>query len=389
MTPYRLVLVFATLLVASCTASAPKLTPDVSQSARNPVGTPPPSGVGVPLPLLPRLPFPAHVAVVLPADGSAALSAVAVRDGLLAAWYATSPSERPTITFHPFTGGAVNVAYQAAVQSGASLVIGPLGKEEVQSLARAGVSRPTLALNYLPDGVVAPAQLYQFGLSPTDEARQGAKQAWLDGRTRAFVATPNDEWGKRVRQAFRLQWEAIGGSTFYAMNTDDHPEALLATMGRIHDPALSRGKGGDFVFLAAPPELAHRLLPALREAGLPVYATSHILTGGSTDNELSGMPVQVIDMPWLVAPNPTDARLRAEIERLWPASFITYRRLYALGVDAFRLAAELPALEKNPSDRVAGATGSLALDTKRQVVRQGVWAHIEGGRLTPVAVKKD
>ena len=331
-----------------------------------------------------------HIGLVLPADGAAALAAVAVRDGFLAAWNVANPSERPVVSWHPFMGGAVKDAYQAAVAAGATLIIGPLSKEGVQSLAQflaqsppsqAGSSAPlVVALNYLPDGMMAPPQLYQFGLSPTDEARQAARQAWRDGRTRAFVVVPSDEWGQRVRQAFRLQWETLGGSVLYAMNAEDAPEALSATIVQVRGHATD---DRDFVFLAAPPDLALRCAPMLRQTGLPVYATSSVLTGTRQDAAFMGM--RIVDMPWLVAPSPVDVRVRAEIERARPAHWTTYRRLYALGVDAFRLAGALPDLVRDPNARIAGATGGLALDAQRRITRQGVWAQIEGERLVPLA----
>ncbi len=327
---------------------------------------------------------PSSVAIVLPLDGAAAPAAVAVQNGFLAAWYATPPSERPTVTFHPFAGGAVERAYQGAVESGASFIVGPLGKEELQTLAKRGAfPRPTLALNYLPEGAPAPTQLYQFGLAPTDEAHQSAKQAWLDGRIRAFVVTPKDEWGQRIRQAFRTQWEAIGGTTQYPIDLDEQPEALLTAIAEVRGRATYYKPGEDFIFLAAPSEWAHRLVPVLQQTGMSVYATSHILTGTPQDAELSG--IHVLEMPWMASPSPVDARLRAEIAQQWPTHFVTYRRLYALGVDAFRLVGVVQQLESNANARLQGATGSLALDNKRCIVRQGVWAHMEGERLLPLS----
>jgi hypothetical protein len=211
-----------------------------------------------------------------------------------------------------------------------------------------------------------------------------AQQAWLDGHTRALVVAPAGEWWERVVRTFRAQWEDLGGTVLQATAAGE-PEkwlaALLHSRGAPLPPGAARTTDNDFVFLAAPPELARRLSPALRQAGLPVYATSYALSGTKQDADLTGL--RVVDLPWTVAPDPAAARLRATLERLWPADFVAYRRLYALGVDAFRLLGELPRLAAEPHARVAGTTGNLGLDAEHRVVRQEVWARIEGGRLIP------
>ncbi|CAK0770892.1 conserved hypothetical protein [Gammaproteobacteria bacterium] len=327
-----------------------------------------------------------HVALVLPSDGPAARAAAAVRDGFLAAWYAVYPRDRPTVTFHPFSGGAVKAAYQSAVAAGAGLIIGPLTKEEVQTLIQGkdDLPCPTLAMNYLSENAAVPARLYQFGLAPADEARQAAQQAWLDGYTRAFVVTSGNDWGDRVRQAFRIRWEGIGGTVVRLIAAETKPEDLLATLLKARSESLASGanppsKGGDFVFLAAPAESALRLSPVLRQARLPVYATSHVLAGTEQDRKLPD--ARIIDIPWIISPDAMAARLRADLERLWPKDYVTYRRIYALGVDAFQLMGELTRLESDASARFLGVTGSLALDGKRRVVRQGVWTRIKDGQI--------
>ncbi|CAK0761037.1 putative Penicillin-binding protein activator [Gammaproteobacteria bacterium] len=356
-----------------------------------PSPSPSPSPLPLPMPVPLKSAASSQVALVLPNDGSAARAAAAVRDGFLAAWYAAPEQNRPPVTFHLFASGMVKTAYHAAVEAGATLIIGPIAKEEVQTLIQGGeLSRPTLALNYLSEGAEVPARLYQFGLSPTDEARQGAQQAWIDGRTQAFIVIPSGDWGGRVQQAFRAQWETIGGTVLRSIAAESDPAEIAAALQQGHDNPLgtmfNNANRKDFIFLSTPPEIARRVSPLLRQTGLPVYATSHVLSGTRQDAELTDL--QVVDLPWLVAPDPTAAQLRADLERLWPNDFVTYRRIYALGVDAFRLAGELGHLENEPSARVQGVTGSLSLDAERRVVRQGAWAKVEGGRLIPMSAAK-
>ena len=55
------------------------------------------------------------------------------------------------------------------------------------------------------------ANLFQFGLSPEDEAKQIAQRAWFDGHNKAAMIYPEGNWGKRVAAAFKQHWEQLGG----------------------------------------------------------------------------------------------------------------------------------------------------------------------------------
>ena len=86
-----------------------------------------------------------------------------------------------------------------------------------------------------------------------------------------------------------------------------------------------------------------------------------------------------VDMPWLVD---VDARAFAELKRPdYPNA--TLDRLYALGVDAFRVAQAFAdgAPAKLEFD---GATGHLSLDASRQFVREGRLMQFRAGRIVPV-----
>jgi len=75
------------------------------------------------------------------------------------------------------------------VDEGAELIIGPLGREQVSQLsALEQLPVPTLAVNYSEDSEPA-GNLYQFGLSAEDEARQVAQRAWVEGHRTAMILT--------------------------------------------------------------------------------------------------------------------------------------------------------------------------------------------------------
>ena len=110
----------------------------------------------------------------------------------------------------------------------------------------------------------------------------------------------------------------------------------------------------DSVFLALDDkeaEASRALLPA----ELAAYATSLINTRQAAP-ALDG--VRFVDMPWFLMPNHPDA---VGIAR--PATPLTKatERLYALGVDAFRLGKALGQSRNPASIRLRGVTGDLQL----------------------------
>src|SRR3990167_1730046 len=160
---------------------------------------------------------PKHIALLLPLQNQFAAQGQAVRDGFLGAYYSSLAKQnaQQTVSFYD-TSKTTNMSalYQQALSEGADLIIGPLLKENVQALAQQGnFPVPTIELNYtdLWFGSL-PTNLYQFGLSPQDEAQQAANKARQAGLSRAIVIAPNDEWGQRVAKALTAEWQSLGGS---------------------------------------------------------------------------------------------------------------------------------------------------------------------------------
>jgi outer membrane PBP1 activator LpoA protein len=125
-----------------------------------------------------------RIALLLPLSGKQQAAGVAVRDGFIAAALQGSLNSRNDIqVFDTNQAGALD-AYQRAMQAGASIVVGPLLKEDVDALANTQqVGVMTLALNALSDALTPPALMFQFSLDPEEEARQVAQRASSEGLT--------------------------------------------------------------------------------------------------------------------------------------------------------------------------------------------------------------
>lgn len=348
---------------------------------------------------------PDHLAVLLPRSGPYANAAAALRDGFMAAYYQQPRENRPRLVFYDSSNSSDTwPLYRQAVDSGADMVIGPLNKEGVSQLARSGeLEIPVLALNQVPPETIPPVSLYQFGLSPEDEARQVAERAWLDGHTRAVAFTPVGSWGTRVLGAFRNRWERLGGilveEQHYNTRESDFSEAIQALLNldqsRSRHSRLQRMLGrhlefeprrradADFIFLAANPLKGRQIRPQFQfhhASNLPIYATSSIYAGTPNpdqDQDLEG--VRFPDLPWLLLTEGEAPLARDNLAKTLPGSAGQLRRLYAMGIDSFRLLPHLGRLQSSTQETLDGKTGNLYLDSIRQIHRQLVWAEMVKG----------
>lgn len=361
---------------------------------------------------LPTAPYqPATIALLLPAEGPFAASAVAIRDGFFAAYYNDNNNKPPIIRLYevkndPKTSHSnVSSVYQQAHAEGADFVVGPLTKQSLAQLAQVeDLPLPTLALNYLEKTHVPVAGLYQFALSPEDEARGVAERAWHDGHHNALALVPDTEWGRRVREAFTERWEELGGTLLEFQAYDPAEEDYSQLIQRLLniDESQSRHQelrewldrklafephrrhDADFIFLAAFPQQARLIIPQLqfhRADKLPVYSSSHVYTGSpdpEQDLDLNG--VIFSDIPWVLNENMrTDPRYQ-NLAAAYPEQFERLKRLYALGSDAYRIIPYLNALHQVQDMTFEGATGKIDMDTGRRLRRHLNWAQFKEGQ---------
>ena len=339
-----------------------------------------------------------RIALLLPQEGQLAGVARALREGFMAAYYqAQQAGQKPPIidVIDSSRLSSLDDFYRQAQAQGVQLVIGPLEKPLVKQLAaRAQLPLPTLALNYSDSNQVGPPQLFQFGLAAEDEAREVSRRARADGLHSAAAMIPKGEWGDRVLNAFRQDWEANGG-TLVAAERVDQPVQLaqqIADMLNVRNASssvqtntgaqASRRQDIDFIFLAATPQQAQQIKPTLnfQYAGdLPVYATSHVFSASGDQAQYNDMTgIRFCETPWLLD---TSNPLRQQVTRQWPQANGSMGRLYAMGVDAYTLASRLGQLKALPDSRVDGFSGNLGMSTNQRIERQLPWAQFVGGQV--------
>ncbi len=355
------------------------------------------------------LAYPRQIALLVPLSGRTAGAGEAIQNGFLGAYFATVSGldDGQIVRIYDVNAeGGASAAYATAVADGAEFVVGPLVQGNVKELANNTlVPVPVLTLNYLPDNSLAPPGLYQFALSPEDEAVAAAERAIADGYTKALALVPDNNWGRRVFEHFATAFESMGGivldSRRYTSGNPDFSntiEDLMGLSGSVRrynrmranigaplqfDPR--RRQDADFIFLAANAAAGRLLKSQLKfhySGDLPAYSTSSIYAmDGRSDSDLNG--VRFADMPWTIGPQRWIRHLPAIYEDHWPEQR-RLGRLHAMGYDAYNLVGSLFAARGDFIDEVDGATGRLYLDRDGRIHRGMAWAEFQRGRPVPL-----
>ena len=343
---------------------------------------------------------PAHLALLLPADGRYASASDAVRQGFFAAYLdaGRNHAPRPTVRVYNSQGtaqGAVQ-AYQQAVSDGANMIIGPLTRGEVAGVfQQAKLPVPLLALNH-PDGGQLPAgDVSEFGLLPETEGAQAADHMVERGFRRAYVVISNDDFASRAAGAFKAELAARGGELAGMASLPADSTNFADVISGLHissNPPASPDTTGDAagtnsgIFISMRPEQARLLVPQLRIAGItaPIFATSHVYGGKddvSANSDLNG--VEFSDAPWLFNAQPGLPNHDDIASRL-PAASAGSARLFAFGMDAWNLVPYLDWLRAHPGSYLPGASGQLTADQFGRIRRVLTWAKFQNGLAQPL-----
>ncbi len=320
--------------------------------------------------------YPANsrVAVLLPKGGRFADAGHAIRTGLMAAYDANHSGARPYLQL---PSNQTPAAYDAAITAGSDVVIGPLEKTAVDELvSRRDLPVPTLALNRTSDELFGnsrqlklPDQLTLFALSPEDEAMNAAHYAWSSGLHSALLLAPQGQWGTRLASAFRSAFHALGGTVVREQLYGATSGGYGAAIG-----SLLAGSNADVIFVVATNTVIDELWPLLEQANrmqLPVIATSHVHDGLNNVVRESGLiGLYFVDIPWLLEQNAADPLTREQLQATLPGVTGPLARLYAMGIDAYRVAPYAAALRQDPGLVFSGATGQLSVDPQGVMVRQ-------------------
>lgn len=308
----------------------------------------------------------ASVALLLPFNaGTQASPAQAVEAGVLAA----HAYDGLHLTVHNIattdTPEAILRAYRAASRQ-FDVVIGPLSRKAVEVIAaHSAVVKPTIALadpQNMSYATSSQAGMLMIGMPVEDEARHIAY--WMEethtGGT-ALVVYGNVTWQQRAARAWLAEANKLGMRvTGVQLPLSGHmleQQALVALRKKI--AADMPGQ------LFCPLNVTQtQQIRRVFGVGIPIFGTSHLnpfivdRNYGQTYPELDG--VRLLDIPWqLAGSQPVNARYRHPAGYFGARPTVDQRRLYALGIDAYRIAQEL--VQGRREFELDGVTGKLTV----------------------------
>ena len=307
------------------------------------------------------------LALLLPlAEPDFARPADAVRLGFMAALKHSGERMAVGLFATDASNESILAGYEQALKLGARLVVGPMTRSGVSVLAASKLVRvPTIGLNQPEDRTALPPLFYTFGLALEAEAQLVARTAFAEYFRKAIVVSAKSALAQRSRDAFAVAWKQLGGIITEAYEFGPQTDFRALRKALSTSPA-------DMIFLAADGEQARMARPFFN-SNVAVFATSQVNSGrddSRANADLNG--IRFVEMPWLIQPDhpavmiyPRPKGLAADQERF-----------YALGIDAFRVAAAL--LKGARTLSLDGVTGRLTLQDK-QVAREPVQAVFRNG----------
>jgi len=349
---------------------------------------------------------PQRVAVVLPLSGQFRPHAQALQYGILAA--ATNQGIA-NLVFIDSQQSAVEIQQQIS-QAQAEFVIGPLLKEQVDSISQlTDWNWPTLFLNNKDSNYDAKPEHFYFALSMDDEAAQMAQLFSQKNYQRPVVISAASNVSLRMQQRFTAQWQQLG-YTAVEQHQFSSKEELENLISRLLETDRSRERVTqisnlmpqkleadphsrldiDAIYLIADPVQTQLFKPfidvSVSETAprLPVYASSRSHSTGldTTDQrDLNGLTFT--EMPWMLGERSSSV-LRQQYQQLFPEQDEALQRLFAMGYDAYQLIGSLRQQQQLPATVFSGLTGQLRLNNNGSIVRQLSWASYRNNRLRPL-----
>ena len=289
-------------------------------------------------------------------------------------------------------------------QDGATIVVGPLLKENVEEVMKSNTSLNVLALNQ-PGKVENRPNLCYFALSPEDEARDAARHIHDQGKQTPLLLVPRGALGDRVVSAFADEWLKLDGGTVLQQRLGSTaelksgvnsggisltgspvstlPSSVDSSLGSPSDVPVSSGGSIDAAYIVATPEQIGYIKPliAMRngsQSNVTLYASSRSAQGTSgPDFRLEMEGLQYSEIPMLAGSNPALMQQALSAVR----NDYSLARLYAMGADAWSLANHFAQMRQSPGYELNGNTGDLTATPDCVINRKLSWLKYQQGQI--------
>lgn len=330
---------------------------------------------------------------------------------------ATAANPSAELKIYDTTTAPLSQLLAQAQQDGASIVVGPLLKNNVDELAKSNTNLNVLALNQ-PENVENRPNICYFALSPEDEARDAARHIHDQGKQAPLLLLPRSALGDRVATAFAQEWQKLGGGIVLQQKFGSTAELKMGvnggagialsgspvaaslpqqqgvTIGGLNIPAppgdaqITGGGKVDAAYIVATPEEIAYIKPMIamrngsQDGGVTLYASGRSAQGtAGPDFRLEMDGLQYSEIPMLAGSNP------ALMQQALSAVHNDYSlaRLYAMGVDAWALANNFSQMRQVPGFELNGNTGDLTANPDCVINRKLSWLKYQQGQIVPAS----
>ncbi len=337
------------------------------------------------------------IAILLPFNGKYSAIAEAIRDGFLTSYFKMNSQNE--VRFYnanenePFLG-----IYNQAIKDGATLVIGPLLKNQLDEInTQDSLPVKTLALNRLSTPKII-QNLYQFSLAPEDEITSIANYFSQLKYSNIFILAQNDDFSQKNMSTFIQIWRQLG-KNIISSHTFSETSELASELESPLNISKSKERTGDIqnllgtnielnpksrtdidtVLLFTKPDNAkniNMLLNSYMPNNIAKYSTSSIYRGfpnPNIDHELNG--IAFTDMPFIL-------QEQSDVSGKYKTSALI--RMYAFGIDAHELGGRLlNTFTTNITTGINGATGNITL-SNNEFTRKTDFAIFVDGIAIPI-----
>lgn len=320
---------------------------------------------------------------------------------------AANPSAE--LKIYDTTSQPISQLLAQAQQDGATLVVGPLLKENVDDVIKSNTPLNVLALNQ-PEKVESRANLCYFALSPEDEARDAARHIHQQGKQTPLLLVPRGALGDRVVSAFADEWLKLGGASVLQQRfgstaelragvnggggialtgtlVSTLPSAQNSSLGSADEMPVSSGGSVDAAYILATLEQIAYIKPmiAMRNGSqnnVTLYASSRSAQGtAGPDFRLEMEGLQYSEIPMLAGSNPALMQQALSAVR----NDYSLARLYAMGADAWSLANHFTQMRQTPGFELNGNTGDLTATQDCVINRKLSWLKYQQGKIVPAS----
>lgn len=322
---------------------------------------------------------------------------------------ATAANPSAELKIYDTTSQPISQLLAQAQQDGATLVVGPLLKENVDDVIKSNTPLNVLALNQ-PEKVESRANICYFALSPEDEARDAARHIHQQGKQTPLLLVPRGALGDRVVSAFADEWLKLGGASVLQQRfgstaelragvnggggialsgtpVSTLPSAQNSSLGGADEMPVSSGGSVDAAYILATPEQIAYIKPmiAMRNGSqnnVTLYASSRSAQGtAGPDFRLEMEGLQYSEIPMLAGSNPALMQQALSAVR----NDYSLARLYAMGADAWSLANHFTQMRQTPGFELNGNTGDLTATQDCVINRKLSWLKYQQGKIVPAS----